>query len=76
MSWPKGRHSTEESQLALRDKQKYGKEEDDDEKFSKADQRDMMTSVEREAEQRSKKTIPTRKRSLLMSITNPHTEGF
>ena len=46
---------------ALRDKQKDGKEEDDDEKFSKADQRDMMTSVEREAEQRAKEDDSNKK---------------
>ena len=40
--------------LALRDKQKDGKEEDDDEKFSKADQQSMMTSAEREAEAKAK----------------------
>ena len=46
--------------LALRDKQKGGKEEDD-EKFSKADQRDMMTPAEREAEQKAKQDDSNKK---------------
>lgn len=47
--------------LALRDKQKDGKEEDDGEKFSKADQRAMMTPAEREAEQKAKQDDSNKK---------------